>query len=224
MRIVGGLWFWLCLASLAAGGDFRHSDGKNDVYIDSLMVRGMPLRSFAELVTRSCGARWTVMVSEGAAVKNIDIYLENTPVEEALKALCSSYALWFKRTPGSRVAQIMTLEEFRSGLNLYAEEAVEVITLKYPQVEEVCETLQNVFLDRVVWRRADKDGNDPYDRMERAFDRMELLTDRATIAPSNYSGSSSDSSTDSASSTSQSSSSSRSGNNNSSNAGGSAAS
>ncbi|MDR0362407.1 MAG: hypothetical protein LBJ46_06970, partial [Planctomycetota bacterium] len=107
----------MCLVSFAAGGDYRRTDGNDDVYIDSLMVRGMPLRSFAELVTRSCGARWTVMVSEGAAVKNVDMYLENTPVEEALKALCSSYALWFKRSPGSQVVQIMTLDEFRSGLN-----------------------------------------------------------------------------------------------------------
>ncbi|MDR2392247.1 MAG: hypothetical protein LBE84_11290 [Planctomycetota bacterium] len=173
---------WLFLAPLAGGGDFQRAGRDDDVFIDSLMVRGMPIRGFAELITRSCGARWTVMVSEGAAAKSVDMYLESTHVEEALKALCASYGLWFKRTPGSRIVQIMTLDEFRGGLNLYAEEAVEVITLKYPHVEEVCETLQKVFLDRVVWSRSDKDENDPYDRLERALDRMELLADRATIA------------------------------------------
>ena len=178
-------------ASAAFCLEYGREPSNDDMVIESLIVREMPIRGFAELITRSSSSRWTVMVSEGAAEKQLDLYLERTGVELALKAVCSAYGLWYKRTPGSSIVQIMTLEEFRSGLNLYAEEAVEVITLKYPQVEEVCETLQKVFLDRVIWSRTDKDENDPYDRLERAFDRMELLTDRATIAEEGSIGSSS---------------------------------
>lgn len=161
------------------------------------------MRKFAELITRGCG--WKVLVSEGAADKRVEFYLENIQVEEALRAVCSSYGLWYKRNQGSNVVQIMTLDEFRKGVNLYADELVEVITIKYPTVEEVGNTLQRLFQDRVIWNPPAEGENDPYDKMDRALKRMDLIADRATFADSDSSSSSTSNSSSSTSSSSTSS-------------------
>jgi hypothetical protein len=97
--------------------------------IESVFLRDMALRDFAELMTRACASEWKVLVSEQAGEKNrISFYLSGTGIEETLGSICATYGLWYRRSPNSDMVQIITMEEYRQGVNLYADEAVEVVT------------------------------------------------------------------------------------------------
>ena len=185
------------LMLLFAAGSGAHG-GDDGAVVKSLLVREMPLRRFAELLSRGCGRGWNVMVSQGAADIRVSLYLENAPVEEVLRAVCSAYGLWYRRGSESSIVQVMTLEEYRRGVNLYSDVTVEVLTIRYPSVEEIGDTLQRLFQDRVVWQRPEKDFDDPTDRIDRALKRMDLIADRATFGKSDDSDSSSSSTNSSA--------------------------
>lgn len=151
------------------------------VEIESLFVRDIALRDFAELMTRGCAAEWKVLVSEQAGEKRISFYLSDTGIEETLRAICATYGLWYRRSPRSDIIQIVTLAEYQQGLNLYAEEAVEVVPVMYPAPEEIGDALARLFQDRVIWDPPPADIADDMRRIESALDRMDTLADRATL-------------------------------------------
>ena len=163
------------------------------VEIESLFVREMPLRKFAELLTRGCGSDCKVMVSEKAASRPVSFYLSDTDIEETLKAVCNAYGLWYRKSIGSSIVQIMTQEEYKAGLNLYAEEEVVVVPILYPAPDEIGESVACLFQDRVVWDPPDDMGEDQIDHIEDALDRMDTMADRATLVDDRSSSSSSSS-------------------------------
>lgn len=157
--------------------------------IESVFVRDMTLRDFAELMTRACASEWKVLVSEQAGERRISFYLANTGVEETLRSLCATYGLWYRRSPNSDIVQIITMEEYRQGVNLYADEAVEVVPILYPSPEEIGDALARLFQDRVVWGPPPEYLADDIRRIERALDRMDTIADRATLVnPDNLQG------------------------------------
>ena len=152
--------------------------------IESVFVRDMTLRDFAELMTRGCEEKWKVLVSEKAGDKQISFYLSDTGIEETLRAICSTYGLWYRRTPRSDIVQIVTMEEYRQSLNLYADEAVEVVPVLYPAPEVIGDALARLFQDRVVWDPPPEDIANDMSRIEDALDRMDTIADRATLVNS----------------------------------------
>ncbi len=174
------------LATLAIpAGSFPSSlwaqETAEPVTIQSVLVRDMALRDFAELMTRSCEAEWKVLASEQAGDKRISFYLSDVSVEETLRSICAGYGLWYRRSPRSKIVTIVTMEEYRRGLNLYADEAVEVVSVMYPAPEEIGDALARLFQDRVVWDPPPGDIADDMPRIESALDRMDTLADRATL-------------------------------------------
>jgi len=153
--------------------------------IESVFVRDMAMRDFAELLTRAFGSDWRVLVSDQAGAKRIRFYLADTGAEETLRSVCSAYGLWYRRSPRSGIVQVMTLEEYRQGISLYADETVEVLTIHYPAPEDIGETLARLFQDRVVWDPPSETLGDDRDRIERALDRMDTMADRATLTDPN---------------------------------------
>jgi general secretion pathway protein D len=151
------------------------------VVIESVFAREMSLRDFAELMTRGCAGEWKVLVSERAGDKRVSFYLSGTGIEETLRSLCATHGLWFRRSPRSEIVQIVTMEEYQKGVNLYADEAVEIVTVKYPSPEEIGDTLARLFQDRVVWDPPPEDIADDMNRIESALNRMDTIADRATL-------------------------------------------
>lgn len=144
----------LCLAATLAGALVSTAPAQTTaepVVIESVFVRDMALRDFAELMTRGCESEWKVLVSEQAGDKRISFYLSDTGIEETLRSICATYGLWYRQSPRSDIVQIITMDEYRKGLNLYADEAVEVVPVMYPAPEEIGDTLARLFQDRVVW-------------------------------------------------------------------------
>jgi general secretion pathway protein D len=177
----------LCVAALLVGVTAFAAPAREEAAqarIQSVFVRDMALRDFAELMTRGCEADWKVLVSEQAGDKRISFYLSDTGIEETLRSICATYGLWYRRSPRSDIVQIVTMEEYRQGLNLYADEAVEVVPVMYPAPEEIGDALARLFQDRVVWDPPPEDISDDMPRIESALDRMDTIADRATLVDS----------------------------------------
>ena len=171
---------WVVAALLLAGSGALRAEAETTT-IRSVFARDMALRDFAEIMTRGCGAEWKVLVSEAAGEKRISFYLSGVGVEEALRSICATHGLWYRRSPRSDIVQIVTMEEYRQGLNLYADEAVEVVPVLYPSPEEIGDTLARLFQDRVVWDPPPENLADDLPRIESALDRMDTIADRATL-------------------------------------------
>lgn len=169
-------------------GNSVFAAGKPPV-IESVFAREMALRDFAELLTRGLGPGWNVVVSEEAGERKIRFFLAETGIEEALRSLCAVYGLWYRRSPGSGIVQIMTKEEYRRGINIYADESVEVVPVLYPSPEEIGDSLARLFRDRVVWDPSPEDVGNDITRIEGALDRMDTMANRATLVDSGASGS-----------------------------------
>ncbi|MGI6496559.1 MAG: type II secretion system protein GspD [Kiritimatiellia bacterium] len=169
------------LASPAAAHTEAVQTAAEPVVIESVFVRDMALRDFAELMTRGCESEWKVLVSEQAGDKRISFYLSDTGIEETLRSICATYGLWYRQAPRSDIVQIITMDEYRKGLNLYADEAVEVVPVMYPAPEEIGDTLARLFQDRVVWDPPPEDIADDMPHIESALDRMDTMADRATL-------------------------------------------
>ncbi len=176
MRILVFLFVGLASSPLQAQWEDAPS-----LQIESVFVRDMKMRDFAELLTRAFGAEWRVLVSDRAGEKQIRFYLADTGAEETLRSVCGAYGLWYRRSPRSGIIQVMTLEEYRQGISLYTDETVEVLTVHYPAPEEIGDTLARLFQDRVVWDPPSETLGDDRDRIERALDRMDTMADRATL-------------------------------------------
>lgn len=179
--ILRRMLFLLAAASWSSSATLAQASTPENLGVQSIFARDMRMRDFAELLTRSYGAEFRVLVSTQAGEKRVSFYLADTGVEEMLRALCNAHGLWYRKSPQTGIVQIMTLEEYREGLNLYADESVEVVPILYPAPEEIGETLARLFQDRVVWDPPPHTLGDDRDRIERALDRMDTIADRATL-------------------------------------------
>lgn len=176
---------WGCLMALAWGLTLPTVLASQDSdTIQSVFVRDMTLRDFAELMTRGCGTDWKVLVSEAAGEKRISFYLSQTSVDETLRSICATHGLWYRQSPRSKIVQVVTMAEYRQGLNVYADEAVEVVPVLYPTPEEIGDTLARLFQDRVVWDPPSDDVSDDLPNIQRALDRMDTIAERATLVTS----------------------------------------
>lgn len=158
------------------------------IIIESVFARDMALRDFTELLTRGSGSKWRVMVSKDAGDQKIRFFLADAGVEETLRAICASYGLWYRRSPDSGIIHIMTLEEYRKSINLYADELVEVVPVLYPSPEEIGDSLARLFQDRVVWDPSSEQVGNDITRIENALDRMDTIANRATLVDSGAMG------------------------------------
>jgi general secretion pathway protein D len=147
--------------------------------LESLVLNDLPLRDVARLL--SDRGSWPVTVSVNAGETRVSTYLEDVRTETAVRVICRAYGLWYKRAPDSNVVQIMTLEEFSEGVNVYNDETVEVVTVLYPTVERVGEAIKDVYADRVVWTPPAKTEHD-MDRLQRAIARMNTIAGASSRA------------------------------------------
>ncbi|MGE9293128.1 MAG: type II secretion system protein GspD [Puniceicoccales bacterium] len=150
-----------------------------------------------------------VVCTPEAAKVTVSCYFTDIGLETALQALCRAHDLWVTVSPEG-VLIISTLQEHLDSESYYTKDYVETVTVKYPTVYDVGDTLKGLFRDRIVWERPDEDAYDPMDRLEQAMDRMDLLSERSQFSVSDSGSSSSSSSSRSSGSGSSSSRSSRS--------------
>jgi general secretion pathway protein D len=188
-------YIFVCLVAsvIALPAQLRADAPDEGPVVERLMVRGLTVRQFAELLTRSCDL--SVVASRGAADITIDTYLQNLPAEDLLRSICRAYGLWYRVQPGG-LYEILTMEEFRSSARIYQEDFVEVIDILYPAAADVGIVLHALYPDRVVWSRPGERFGDRSEDISSALNRMDQITERAQFALDGAEGRRPDSQTD----------------------------
>jgi len=150
--------------------------------IRTLALRGIDLRDFARMLSKA----WVkaIAVSEKAN-KEINIYLENVDCETALRIVCRANGLWYRMAENDQVVFIETVEEYRQNSRVYNEQYIETVTLLYPTVEDIGETLKDLFRDQIVWTMPNQDLNDASEKMGKALNRMDILAERGQFSLNN---------------------------------------
>lgn len=162
-----------------------------DARIDSFVLNDTPLGDAVRLITDATKVP-LVCTSEAAKV-SISINLSNASLEAVLEAMCRANGLWMGRSPGQEIIIISTLRQHLASQSIYSNDTIESITVKYPSVLDVADTIKGLFRDKVVWERPDSDQIDPYDRIERALGRLDLTNERSQFDVLEQSSSSSSS-------------------------------
>ncbi|MDD5727462.1 MAG: hypothetical protein PHV59_02760, partial [Victivallales bacterium] len=147
--------------------------------IKSLALNDASMQETARLLSNATGI--PIIVSPKAADIQIDIFLQNSYCMDILEAVCRSYGMYCRKSTSNGIIYVQTIDELRDNIQLYNDESVEVINLLYPRVEDVGDTLQQLFVDRVVWVRPDSDSNNVYDNIKDALRRMELIAKKGTF-------------------------------------------
>ena len=160
-----------------------------DTLIHSISFTATPLREATRLLTAESGV--PITCTPAAAKTEISIYLANISLRESLQLLCRSHALWLTISQNGLSATITTLEEFTRSFSFYADDRVESVTVKYPSVLDVGDALKALFRDRLVWERPETEFGDPQESLERALERMDMLTERSQFGLDNLNAGSS---------------------------------
>jgi len=165
--------------------DGKTQDAPKPPMIKSLTLRGIALRDFARMLSKAWGK--AIAVSEKAN-KNVNVFLENVDCETALRIVCRANGLWYRMAEKDQVVFIETVEEYRENSRVYNEQYIETVTLLYPTVEDIGETLKDLFRDQIVWTMPNQDLNDASEKMDRALNRMDILAERGQFSLENNDG------------------------------------
>jgi len=163
------------------------SDGlKNSPKLHSLMFR----EATADYATWIIGEAWGkhIVVNKKAKEKKISIFFDKITCLNALRAICHSNGLWFQEDPESGIIYVETLEEYVKGNQLNNKKFIEVVTLVYPNVEDIAESLNELFHDQVYYTAPDEENGDASDQIERALDRLGKLAQLSTIIDDEFAG------------------------------------
>jgi len=165
--------------------------------LESLNLNQMPLKDLCRMLAEN--QDWPVAPSAKAADIKVSLYLKNVRCEDALRLICQTSGLVYRKDKESNIYRVMTAEEARNETS--GSESVEVLTIYYPSVVELGETLRNLYPDRVVWQPPSDSSSFQRSQIQTALDRMDILGGRKKLEGTSTTSSSSGSSSSGNSST-----------------------
>ena len=147
--------------------------------LKSLMVREAPVEYAMWVLSNAWGRH--IVVTDAAKAISARVFLQDIDCMSALKAICRAHGLWYREDPDSGVIYVETLEEYVGNASRDSHKFVDVVTVVYPRAEDIAASLEQVFNDMVVYNAPEEDDGDPASDIDRALDRMDQLSDRATM-------------------------------------------
>jgi general secretion pathway protein D len=114
-------------------------------------LRTVPLEQAARLLADLSGVN--VAVSALAAALPVSVYLSDVEPLVAVRAICESHQLWWRRDAATGIVRVGTAGEYQRDLAELQEERTEAFTLHYPNVFDVGRAVRELYGDRVVIRQ-----------------------------------------------------------------------
>lgn len=114
-------------------------------------LRTVPLEQAARLLADLSGLN--VAVSAQAAALPVSVYLSDVEPLVAVRAICESHQLWWRRDAATGIVRVGTAGEYQRDLAELQEERTEAFTLHYPNVFDVGRAVRELYGDRVVVRQ-----------------------------------------------------------------------
>jgi len=95
-------------------------------------------------------AEVNIIATPEAGKKEITIFLKDTNLEQAIKAICRISNLWYRRDPGRKgMFQLMTTEEYAKNLVVGQDDTIKVFQLHTPNVTAIASAIEDLYGDRV---------------------------------------------------------------------------
>ncbi len=168
---------WLvCNVQLHAEQPEEADGAASSSLLEVISVDDMTMGELAEMISRS-GAK-QVLASRKSESERVTLYLRNVTVEQALNAAARRAGLLVEKS-SEGIYHVLTREEYGEERELYKDERVEKVQLKYSDAKDIGESLRNLFADRLVWIRPPDNMGDDEQSMSRALSRMDRLARRA---------------------------------------------
>ena len=114
-------------------------------------LRTVPLEQAARLLADLSGVN--VAVSASAAALPVSVYLSDVEPLVAVRTICESHQLWWRRDAATGIVRVGTAGEYQRDLAELQEERTEAFTLHYPNVFDVGRAVRELYGDRVVVRQ-----------------------------------------------------------------------
>ncbi|WP_309400844.1 type II secretion system protein GspD [Cerasicoccus maritimus] len=166
-------------ALVSVGAQAQGADPRLNQRIECLSLRSETLGEAVRLISTVSGL--PVVCTPQASKTEVSCYFTGVTLQVGLQAMCRAHDLWLNVSPEG-VLIISTLQQHLASQTFYSADYVETITVKYPSVYDVGDTLKGLFRDRIVWQRPDESDYDPMERLENAMDRMDLLAQRSQFS------------------------------------------
>lgn len=113
--------------------------------LHSLVLRGVPVRRIAELLTEASG--FNVLATNAVADRSVDIFLRNMPLQEALDTVCRLNDLWYRQGEGS--VTLMSREEYLRDLTMRRSEQTRAFYVRYTNAADMAKVIQAAMGDQV---------------------------------------------------------------------------
>ena len=157
--------------------------------VESLVIHELNLSDVARLLTQMFNQ--PVMTTPEVSDMLISTYLEGLSFSQMIAALCRAHNLDNYYEPESGVLYLIPGEHYESQLNHINNNDTQNtinISLMYPRAIDVADTIQKLYLEKVIWEEPLKSNGDNSRQIEQALMRMDKLGSRTSF-DSNESGS-----------------------------------
>ena len=111
----------------------------------SLVLRGVPVRRIAELLTEAGGIN--VLATDAVALRPIDILLRDMLLQDALDAICRLNDLWYRQ--GEGIVTLMSRKEYLQDLALRQTEQTRAFSVRYTNAADMAKVIQAAMGDQV---------------------------------------------------------------------------
>jgi len=95
-------------------------------------------------------AQVNIIATPEAGKKEVNIFLKDVSLDQAIKAICRISNLWYRRDEGGKgMFRLMTTEEYAKDLIIGQDDAIKVFQLHTPNVLAIASAIESLYDDRV---------------------------------------------------------------------------
>jgi len=138
--------------------------------------RGIPLEQACRLLADQTGLN--IAVSTAAATTPVSLYLTGVEPLVAIRVLCESHQLWWRRDGETGVVRISTAADYQRDVSDLQEERTESFTLHYPNVFDVGRAIRELYGDRVTMQTSMSQFDESLQELANRLSRFDLFDGR----------------------------------------------
>jgi type II secretory pathway component GspD/PulD (secretin) len=109
-----------------------------DTRIESMVLRGVAVRTIAELFTELCNCN--VVATSAVANREIDIFLRDLSLREALETVCRLNNLWYRESEG--IVTLMTRDEYVQDITVRRSDQTRAFYVRYTNAADMAKVIQ----------------------------------------------------------------------------------
>jgi type II secretory pathway component GspD/PulD (secretin) len=113
--------------------------------IRSLILKDVPVRQIAELLTELCG--YNVVPTKLVENQKINIFMQNIDLRTALETICRLNNLWYRE--GNNIITLMTRQEYVKDIEIRQSEHTRAFYIKYTNAADMAKIIQSLMGEEV---------------------------------------------------------------------------